>query len=200
VLATVATITHVRAKAGALEPLSGGEPARRRIGIMPIFGTAERARRRRRGLVVAVAVGLVSVGLSHRGVAAHDDDQDQGRACSNATLQGDYGFLVSGFKPIPPPTGGLERFNAVGIYDFDGEGSFTFEGGALQGEITGLAPPPSNVVGTYAVNENCTGTMSWQPDPPLPVFIRFSIVVVKKGRQVELAGTTGLSQGEAIRQ
>ena len=134
----------------------------------------KRTRQLPRGLVMTVAIGLVAVGLSKRDVAAHDEeDRGHGRECSNATLRGDYGFLVSGFKPVPPPLGGgLERFNAAGIYAFDGNGTFTFEGGALQDEITGKNPDPSNVVGTYEVNPNCTGTMSWQPDPPVPVLPR----------------------------
>jgi hypothetical protein len=154
----------------------------------------------RRGLIWALAIALVgSVALTtRRDLAAQDDES--GRVCSNVTLHGDYGYLVSGFKPVPPPLGGgLERFNAAGVFAFDGNGTFTFEGGALQGEITGTNPDPSNVVGTYEVNPNCTGTMSWQPNLAVPVFIRFAIVVVDNAKQVKLAGTTGLSQGDAIR-
>jgi hypothetical protein len=150
---------------------------------------------------LTIAIGLTGgVGLTAGEGASRRDDDGHGHGCSAATLRGDYGFLVSGFKPVPPPVGGLERFNAVGIFDFDGGGTFTFEpGGALQGEITSANPPPTNPVGTYEVNPNCTGEMSWQPDPPIPVLIRYTIVVVERGRQIKLATATGLSQGEATR-
>jgi hypothetical protein len=143
-------------------------------------------------LVIAVALALTT----DRAVAQDGD----GRLCSAGTLRGDYGFLVSGFKPVPPPIGGLERFNAVGIYAFDGNGTFALEpGAALTGEITGLNPFPTNHIGTYELDSNCTGTMSLQPNLGVPFFIRFTIVVVDNGREVKLAGTTGISQGEMAR-
>jgi hypothetical protein len=152
--------------------------------------------------VIGCGLTLAAIAATFALTTGRVTAQDGGdRRCSEQTLQGDYGFLVSGFKPVPPPLGGgLERFNAVGIYSFDGNGTFTFEpGGALTGEITGLSPDPTNSVGTYEINANCTGTMSWQPNLGVPVLIKFTVVVVDNAREVKLAGTTGLSQGEAVR-
>jgi hypothetical protein len=156
--------------------------------------TGSRARLIVCGLAVAAVAGVVA------SITGPVSAQTDGRVCADATLRGDYGFLISGFKPVPPPLGGgLERFNAVGIYAFDGNGTFTVEGGALQGEVTGLNPDPPNPVGAYELEPNCTGTMSWQPNLNVPVVLRFAIVVVDNARQIKLAGSTGISQGEAVR-
>jgi hypothetical protein len=156
--------------------------------------TGSRARLIVCGLAVAAVAGVVP------SITGQVSAQTDGRVCADATLRGDYGFLISGFKPVPPQMGGgLERFNSAGVFAFDGNGTLTFEGGVLQGEVTGLNPDPTNPVGTYELEPNCTGTMSWQPNLSLPVVLRFAIVVVDNARQIKLAGSTGISQGEAVR-
>ena len=147
-----------------------------------------------RSFAVAAVAGMVAW------ITGTVSAQTDGRVCADVTLRGDYGFLISGFKPVPPQMGGgLERFNATYVFGFDGNGTLTAEGGALQGEITGLNPNPTNLVGTYELAPNCTGTMTWQPNLNLPVVLRFAIVVVDNAREIKVAGSTGLSQGEAVR-
>jgi hypothetical protein len=61
----------------------------------------------RRGLPVAMAAGLMAtVALTIPGAVAANDDSP-GRACSNRTLRGDYGILISGIAP-EGPSGRLE--------------------------------------------------------------------------------------------
>jgi hypothetical protein len=154
----------------------------------------------RKRALVAAALALVGLAAT---VTARDASAQKGgarrRACNEATLRGSYGFLASGWKPVPPPLGGgLERFTAAGFWSFDGRGSFTFEAGAaLHGEVTGTNPDPEGIVGSYTVNSNCTGTLSWAPAPVFPP-IEYTIAIVDEARQVKAATITGLSTLELV--
>lgn len=80
------------------------------------------ARTLRRVIPIAAAAGLAAVvglSLSSTATAANDDP----RGCSNRTLRGDYGILVSGSRPLGP--GVVENFVATAIRTYDGRGRFT---------------------------------------------------------------------------
>ena len=127
----------------------------------------------------AVATGLVAMLAVSvpRGVTAQDDGR--GRACSNATLQGDYGFLVSGIRGAGP--GLTESFVGTGVRTYDGHGNFTHID-STHGQLTGAARD-REASGTYEVNANCTGTaIMIVPGVPFP--IETSFVIVDRGRQV----------------
>ena len=49
---------------------------------------------------------------------------DEHGACSNATLQGDYGFSISGSRPSGPG-GPIEQILGVAMTHFDGVGTLT---------------------------------------------------------------------------
>lgn len=149
-------------------------------------------RMKKTGLVlvagVAVATGVV---LSlPRNVAAQIDDA--GRPCSNASLRGTYGFLLTGVRAVPPPLGGgTEMVVSTGVRRYDGNGSFADSSGGLHGQVTGITPDPGGAVGTYVVNPDCTGTSSISL-PWLPFPIEQTFVIVDNGRQVKEAVMTPL--------
>src|SRR5687767_13926955 len=78
---------------------------------------------------------------------ADDDD----RACSVSTLNGDYGLIVTGTRTLGSVT---ENFVTISLVKFDGKGGFTAEG-VSHGGTTGVRKGPAS--GTYIVNANCTG-------------------------------------------
>lgn len=98
-------------------------------------------------------------------------------ACSNATITGDYAFQRNG------QAGGGIALVALGTITFDGKGS-QFVGQTIDrgGTITTV----SNLVGTYTINADCSGT---QFDPGLGKVIS-SIIVVHGGDQILGMSTT----------
>lgn len=130
-----------------------------------------------RTLLVVLSVGLigaVSASVVPRAAAGQDDEQT--RACSNASLRGDYGVLVSGVRGTPA---GFESFVGTAMHSYDGKGSFVgFDN--TQGEFTSSVDRP--VKGTYQINPDCTGTTSMIVGPG--VVVQTSIVVVARGREV----------------
>lgn len=146
----------------------------------------------RRAVPFALAAGIALVLLPTipSQVAAHGEGH--ARSCSERTLRGDYGLLVSGVRAVPPPLGGgTERFVATALWTFDGQGAFTQgTGAALRGEVTGTQPDTGEIPGTYVVNENCTGTMELLI-PGLPVPIQYSMVIVDDAREVKAIVVSG---------
>jgi hypothetical protein len=136
----------------------------------------------RRAIQAAVATGLVAMlaGSVPRGVTAQDDGH--GPACSNATLRGDYGFLVGGIRGAGP--GLTESFVGTALRTYDGHGNFTHIDSS-HGQLSGAARD-REASGTYEVNANCTGTATMiVPGVPFP--IETSFVIVDRGRQVNEA-------------
>jgi len=108
-------------------------------------------------------------------VAAHDDDQSA--PCTNASLRGDYGILVSGVRGTP--TGVEESFVGTALHSYDGQGKFVgFDN--TQGELTSSVN--RHVEGSYYIRPDCTG-VTWMTVGP--VTITTNIVVVDRGREVE---------------
>jgi hypothetical protein len=108
----------------------------------------------------------------------------EGRGCSNATLKGNYGFIITGTSPSGPPPAPLQQIIGVSIAHFDGAGNFT-QTDNLHGSITGFAAPDRPGTGTYSIKEDCTGVeMLFNPGQP-PLELRF--VVVDKGKEVRVA-------------
>ena len=113
-----------------------------------------RSRFLRLAIPVAVATLAATVAALSVPRSATAQDEERGRACSNATLRGDYGFLVSGIRGAGP--GLTEAFVGTGLRTFDGHGNFTHIDSA-HGQLTGAARD-REAFGTYEVNANCTGT------------------------------------------
>jgi hypothetical protein len=133
-----------------------------------------------RAITVALAAG-VTVALALSIPASMNADEDgRRRECSNATLQGDYGILVSGIRGAGP--GRTESFVGTAIHTYDGNGGFTGIDNS-HGQLTG-AVRDRQVTGTYEVNADCTGTATLIiPGVPFPIETTF--VIVDRGREVE---------------
>ena len=139
-----------------------------------------RARAMRQAGAVAMATGVaVIVGLSLSGTATAAN-QDGPRGCTNRTLLGDYGILVSGVRGAGP--GVVESFVGTALRTYDGDGQFTqIDNG--HGAVRGFQRDvPAH--GTYEVNANCSGTsLIYFPGAPSPVETAF--VIVAHGDEVK---------------
>jgi hypothetical protein len=103
--------------------------------------------------------------------------------CTNATLEGDYGFIVTGTRPSGPGAP-VESVVGVALTHFDGSGGLT-QTDNIHGSITGLAAPNRAGTGTYALNSDCSGTMTI--DNPGSPSLTAAIVVVDGGNEVRAA-------------
>jgi len=147
---------------------------------------------RRRVLRWATIPGaLITLGmvLALTGGRATADDAGRGRRCNDNTLRGDYGLLVSGVRRIPfgPFAGQSEMIVGAGIRSFDGVGGFVDSGGGLHGQLTGVIGAGEEVVGTYSVNPDCTGTSTFYPPISNAPPIVGAFVIVDSGRHIKEA-------------
>ena len=87
----------------------------------------------------------------------------ENKGCSNATLQGSFGFTSVGnlIDPnvYPPPFAG--PYAEVGRQTFDGKGTTS---GTATLSANGN-PQAVTITGTYVVNPDCTGTMTLYVSP-----------------------------------
>jgi hypothetical protein len=154
-----------------------------------MVGRVESTNRWTRGVLGAAGIGIVlAAGMGVQPPAAAQT-QSTGRICGNITLHGDYGLLSVGQRPVPPFLGGgIEKFVATAMTTFHGDGTFVIQGtgAGLHGEVTGVEPAGADIIGSYEVNSNCTGTMQWQPPVPVPPIVH-SFVIVDNGRLVKSA-------------
>ena len=127
----------------------------------------------------AVAAILVVGTLSD----SEQDEQDN-RQCSNATLHGSYGLHATGTVP-----GGLP-VAAVGRFTFDGKGNLT---GKLFVRVNGNNNAPPEFTGTYSVSPDCIVTDSWGP----PINSTHVLVIIDKGEGYVILNTT-LGSGETV--
>jgi hypothetical protein len=82
---------------------------------------------------------------------------------------------------VPPAAGGgVEAVIGVLIRTYDGAGGFT-QIDNVKGSVTGIVPDRPGI-GTYQVNEDCTGTTQFQPGPG--VMIEERMVIVDGGREI----------------
>ena len=132
----------------------------------------------RLALPVALVVGLAAAAaLTIQSPAAANDD---GRmVCSNRTLRGDYGILVSGVRALGPSV--TESFIGTAIRTYDGRGHFEQVDNS-HGTVSGAVTNTSST-GTYIVNADCSGTSTlFIPGAP-PIETAF--VIVDRGNEVK---------------
>ncbi len=105
--------------------------------------------------------------------------------CTNATLEGDFGFTITGTRPSGPGAP-VETIVGIAITHFDGNGNLT-QTDNIHGSISGVATPNRPGTGTYTINSDCSGTMTLMNSgsPTLTL----SIVVVDDGNEVRTAVT-----------
>jgi hypothetical protein len=121
---------------------------------------------KRGGLWVAGVAALIGVGLlvGSQGYAQGAED-DSKATCSEATLHGTYLFAYQGIEikdndHVPFATAGYE------VYDGKGKVNAVFSL-SVEGEIS----RNKSVSGTYTVNEDCTGTASFEDGTRYDQFI-----------------------------
>jgi hypothetical protein len=102
------------------------------------------------------------------------------RGCSVATLNGAYGFMVTGTRPSGPPPAALEQMVGVVLRHFDGLGQLTGTEN-IHGSLSELVPDRV-VTGTYSVNQDCSGTINLTAPGIPPLEMRF--VVTNKGKEI----------------
>jgi hypothetical protein len=130
--------------------------------------------------MAAALIGALALTIP-RAVAANDDSP--GRACSNRTLRGDYGILISGIAP-GGPSGQLEMAVGTVLRTYDGRGTFT-QVDNVHGQISGaVVDRPGS--GTYEVRADCSGTATlFLTGVPFPIVSSF--VIVDGGEEVKEA-------------
>jgi len=103
--------------------------------------------------------------------------------CTDATLEGDFGFAVTGTRPSGP-NAPVESVVGVAMTHFDGVGNLT-QIDNIHGSINGLQTPDRKGTGTYSINPDCTGTMTLSNEGSPTLTLR--IVVVDNGNEVRTA-------------
>ena len=107
-------------------------------------------------LILVVVVGAAAL-LTTGGVGYAKDENASSRAkCSKATLDGTYLFAQNGVEI----KGNEQRPFAIAGFDvFDGDGGVKgVDSGNFNGEVFRKDP----FTGTYTVNANCTGTVTFR--------------------------------------
>jgi hypothetical protein len=105
------------------------------------------------------------------------------RECSNATLQGSFGYTATGtLLSAPPPFAG--PFGEVGRQTFDGSGNT---------DATATLSANGNILkvtiqGTYIVNPDCTGSFTLNVSP-LGVTAHADFVIDDDGVEIRVIST-----------
>jgi hypothetical protein len=131
---------------------------------------------------VMVVSGLLVAASSARVDQERGTGHEDGDTCTNKTLQGDYGSASEGVLLNIPGLPPEAQFRGLTMTHFDGKGNLTWmehtviNGGPLQ-------PGWTPASGTYAVNQDCTGTAVVNtPNSPVPLHL--TLVVVRQGKEV----------------
>jgi len=116
--------------------------------------------------------------------------------CSNATLNGDYGFTVLGDQPNPDGT--TSPIKGIGITHYDGAGKLTQMDFVITGGVPGAANGNSlagfhfstGETGTYTVNRDCTGSAEIDLNVPVPFgstgVIKLMLIVTNGGLAIHV--------------
>jgi hypothetical protein len=132
------------------------------------------------------------IDLAPTAQAQKDVDQSRNPTpfnCSNATLEGKYAVKGDGFVPGGPPPAPMVPFATVSQMTLDGAGSLSNDVTVSRnGQIFRNIDP-----GTYALNPDCTGTMTISITEP-PFQLNFDVVVADlqgpEGREFYFIATT----------
>jgi len=125
----------------------------------------------RLAIFVALISGVATMVAStfQRTLSANEDGR---RGCSNRTLRGDYGIMVSGVRALG--LGVTESFIGTAIRTYDGRGNFEQVDNS-HGTVTGATRDVLST-GTYTVNADCSGTSTLMIPGAPPIDTAFVIV------------------------
>jgi hypothetical protein len=112
---------------------------------------------------------LVFAGLFVLSVVSNVEAQNRDKNCSDRTFKGSYGFISTGHRIGDIP--GL-RAN-VGLFTADGKGNISASGTKSK---DGLITQYKNIAGTYTVNSDCTGSITWTKSDGEEKYVDFVIV------------------------
>ncbi|PYI98824.1 MAG: hypothetical protein DME98_02870 [Verrucomicrobia bacterium] len=120
-------------------------------------------------IMSSLALGCASVCLAAAmavGTSATAQSAPDGRACSVHTLHGSYLFATHGWNIV----GGVAQPKAIveGI-DFNGDGTLVSPFATVS--INGTILHSSGSLGTYTVNTDCTGTLSFTGGASFDIFV-----------------------------
>ena len=103
--------------------------------------------------------------------------------CTPKTLQGQYVFVGRGFiEPVEP---GVQRMH-YGVFIFDGTGKFT---GKQSSSRSGKIAQNESLQGTYTLDGDCTGTMTFGSFLNPGTQIHWDIFVTQDGRKGHMIRT-----------
>jgi hypothetical protein len=138
------------------------------------------------GIGTLIACALLLGPVLATGADTRDSWHDEGFACSNATLRGNYGFTITGIRPAAR---GLPQVALVGsaLTAFHGDGTFDQFDNLNVNSPEVRYQPDRPGTGTYSLNPDCSGTMSLTAGG---VTLQLSITVVDHGREVRTAVVT----------
>jgi hypothetical protein len=127
--------------------------------------------------IVVTSTGFLAVHPFSEGFAL-----EQGApACSNATLEGTFGFETTGLFLAGAPATGWVAF--IGNLKLT---ATSFREGVISGHLVGAegdtALPFAPVTGSYSIASDCTGTATITPKGQSP--LNFSFVVVHSGKKL----------------
>jgi hypothetical protein len=128
---------------------------------------------------------FISMMLAAGNLWAADASLEQPGTCSNATLKGDYGYVISGLRPANG-AGAFEQAVGSLIRRFDGAGNFT-QVDNVHGSVTGWVEDRPGK-GTYTVKADCTGVAKLQI-PGVPFEPEERLVIVDGGNGIVAATT-----------
>ena len=127
-------------------------------------------------------VCLLAVSVFYAQSVVAQESPSAAKGCSNATLQGGFGYtstgtLLASIPGLPPPLAG--PFAEVGRQTFDGKGNTDATATlSANGNIQ-----PVTIAGTYTVNPDCTGTMTLNVSP-LGVIAHLDFVIDDDGAEL----------------
>ena len=141
-----------------------------------------------------VVVSILLIGCA----CLYAEDQENGKGCSNATLNGDYVFTVNGTSPSGPPPSAIQQFVGLALTHFDGEGGLTQPWGTSHGSILGDSTTDTGS-GTYSLNADCSGTMTLDLTGRTPaVSLKLWIVVANRGKEIYTVVRTPILNGAHV--
>lgn len=128
---------------------------------------------------------LIAPALFSGAVQASSPDAEE-FVCTNATLQGKYGFTITGIRPT---TRGGPQVSIVGtaLTTFHGDGTLDQFDNINVNSQTVAYQPDRPGTGTYNLNRDCSGSMSLTAGG---VTLELSITVVDHGREIRTAVVT----------
>lgn len=129
------------------------------------------------------------------GLAAAAAAQAHDHACSAETLHGLYVFSASGYNITQ--SGAVPKAVVESIH-FTADGNLTVP--AATRSVNGMiARSPPNGVGTYTVESDCVGTLSFTPGPSFDIFIAPNGSEIFMIQTTDPAGAGPVLQGRAQR-